>query len=121
MSTQQIVCRDCGEEFTPSPQKKIGYVNQCLACAEKKGDVDITGGNMIWHHKTAPELEIKYLNEAKEFARKTKRTGPGPVRSIIQSKYSHNSPDKKAAKVGSGTENGAQYISKCGEKRTVKL
>jgi len=66
-----LICRDCGEEFQ-FKRDKPGYVNQCEDCAE---DVERVGGNMIWSHKTAPEIEIKPMEQAKQFAKASKRFG----------------------------------------------
>jgi len=68
---KKIKCRDCGEEFRFT-KNKPGYVNQCEDCAT---DVERVGGNMIWSHKTAPEIEIKPMEQAKAFAKATKRFG----------------------------------------------
>lgn len=60
-----MTCKRCGRDFTPY-HGKPGYINECGEC---KPDVPLLGGNMIWDHKTAPELEIKSLGQAKAFAK----------------------------------------------------
>jgi len=119
------ICQKCGADFVLRPGKP-GLINQCPDCAT---DIAKVGGNMIWSHKTAPELEIKSMVEAKIFARATNRFGAGPLRAITQSKeQAHKSligespfdPGDGAAKTGSGAENRAQYFSRLGEKRIVK-
>lgn len=118
-------CRDCGSPFALFPGKP-GYVDQCENCAR---DVPLLGGNMIWTHKTAPSIEIKPMDQAVLFAKKQKRFGAGPLRSISQSKeQAHKSlvgqspfePGDGASKQGTGAEARALYYSKLGEKRSVK-
>lgn len=111
-----IECRDCEQSFTPNPNKP-GYYDQCPVCAEKMGDVELLGGNMIWHHKTAPYMELKSLSSARSFAKQTQRFGAGPLRSIVQSR---EDPSEPGCKLKSGAEPGAQYNSSLGEKRSVK-
>lgn len=119
-------CRFCTEPFTPLPGKP-GHIDVCYATecqrhdAKQTPEPDKLGGNMVWDHKTAPELEIKPLARAQAFAKLTRRTGCGPLRAITQSKAPARSPAHEASKAGSGTENRAQYYSRLGEKRTVKL
>jgi hypothetical protein len=106
-------CIECGLDFVLKPNKP-GLVGTCPDCSTET--VEQIGGNMIWEHKTAPMLEIKPVGEAEAFARKQKRFGAGPLRSIVTSK-STGDPGEKS---GSGAEAGAQYISGLGEKRSVK-
>lgn len=117
MKVELRVCRDCGDEFelvvgAPKP----GFVDQCPGCAT---EVPLLGGNMIWSHKTAPEIEVKTLVEARAFARLQKRLGAGVSRSLVESKK-REFEDVEASKDGSGAEPRALYISKLGEKRSVK-
>lgn len=109
----KVVCRDCGEEFEPN-YASPGFFNQCRVCSEVAGDVPRLGGNMIWHHKTGPEIEIKSMKEAKAFASKTARFGVGPLRSIVESKTPLGSDSYESSKSGSGAENRANYTSKLG-------
>lgn len=69
---------------------------------------------MVWHHKTAPELEIKPMSDAKDFASKTRRFGFGTTMSITQQK-------EKPMKRDEGVEVGVVYRSKLGEARSVKM
>ncbi len=109
-------CRDCGEEVIPY-RDKPGFVDQCGGCAR---DIAKLGGNMIWFHKTAPYIEIKPMKEAVRFAKANARSsGSSPLRSIVTSK--NDQAANEAGKAKSGAENYAQYNSKLGEKRTVKL
>lgn len=79
-------CRDCGREFKPMPGKP-GYIDQCPNCS--KPELDVYGGNMVWHHKTAPELEIKPLAAAKRFSKLQARSGSGPLRSITTARENY--------------------------------
>lgn len=63
-----------------------GYRNQCPNCSEKQEEPEHIGGNMIWDHKTAPELELKPMAKAKAFAKKTERFGAGVTKSITTSR-----------------------------------
>lgn len=127
MSSKVITCRTCSNPFTPYPNKP-GYVNQCTTCAEENmdNDVDLLGGNMVWHHKTAPELEIKYMVEAKKFAAKTRRFGFGVTCSLTECKSIDptfmcvTKESLQISKHKTGSEDGAQYVSSLGEKRNVK-
>lgn len=95
---------------------KPGYVNQCVDCAD---DVPLLGGNMIWSHKTAPEIEIKSMAAAKVFASKTRRFGAGVTCCLTQSKAT--GPDNNGGNPVNGLASaGQQYISRLGEKRVVK-
>src|SRR5579863_8276208 len=76
-----LICRNCGEEFVVRPGK-LGCIDQCVLCAT---DIPLLGGNMIWAHKTAPEIEIKSMVEAKAFAKKTRRFGAGVTCCLTQS------------------------------------
>lgn len=73
-----MTCKNCKTDFTPYPGKP-GYINQCTECAT---DVPLLGGNMIYTHKTAPELEIKPLAKAKVFASMQERFGIGVLKCI---------------------------------------
>jgi hypothetical protein len=73
----------------------------------------VVGGNMVWAHKTAPELEIKPMVFARSFAKATRRFGVGPLRSIVEGR-------EECLKAHSGAEPGAVYHSHLGEKRSVK-
>lgn len=108
-------CKDCGEEFNWYPGKP-GYINQCEECSD---DVPLQGGNMIWDHKTAPYIEIKPMKDALIFAKQTSRRNCGPLTSIVQRKEPPS--PAKYNKASSGAEDHAQYYSKLGEKRSVKL
>lgn len=41
---------------------------------------------MVWEHKTAPELELKPMQEAKKFARKQERFGAGVTKCLTEPK-----------------------------------
>jgi hypothetical protein len=126
------LCRYCEEPFKPMPNKPgridVCYKTDCQEQDEKEmPEPDRLGGNMIWNHKTAPEIEVKFLVEAKDFAKKTKRIGAGVVRSMTESKelsYAILTKQQfngdKAMKKQAGCGEGANYNSKLGEKRTVK-
>jgi len=97
--------------WAPASAPDPGLVDHCPNCSVET--TPRVGGNMVWTHKTAPELEIKPMRLAIQFARLQKRFGVGPLRAIVQAKEPSN-------KQGSGAEAGAQYTSHLGEKRTVK-
>lgn len=108
-----ISCRDCGNEFTPRPNKP-GFINQCEDCAT---DVPLLGGNVIYEHKTAGYIEIKSMAKAVEFNKVSKRHGHGVISSIVESK---STPlGRESSKFGSGAEAGAMYYSRLGEKRSI--
>ena len=111
---QERTCILCGITFRNYPGKP-GYITECTDCAK---DIPLVGGNMIWYHKTAPELEIKSLVNAKRFAKLNKRNSHGPLSSIVEKKY--GSEEKESSKNGSGTENRAIYNSPLGEKHSIK-
>jgi hypothetical protein len=105
------ICVVCDEEFLLTPDKP-GKINECARCATP-GPPKV-GGNMVWSHKTAPELEIKSMAEARRFAAQTRRFGAG-VTACLTTKREDSGKD------GSGAEPGAAYVSNLGEKRSVKL
>ena len=78
-----LECRKCGEEFEYKPGKP-GYRDECPACAK---DVPMLGGNMVWAHKTAPELEIKSMAQARAYAKQTRRFGAGVTVCLTEAKY----------------------------------
>jgi hypothetical protein len=103
-------CVVCESEFQLTADKP-GKINECPACSR---DVPRVGGNMVWAHKTAPELEIKPMAEARRFASRTRRFGAGVTACLTERR-------EDSGKDGSGAEAGAQYVSNLGEKRSVKL
>ena len=116
-----IKCRDCGDEFDMFPNKP-GFINQCSDCASRMhamgDDVEKLGGNMVYSHKTAPEIEIKPMAQALIFAKKQRRLGHGVIGCIVESKLTNQT--RESSKQGSGTEDRAVYYSNVGEKRSVK-
>ena len=108
-----MICRKCKQEFTPYVGKP-GYIDECPSCA---CDVPLVGGNMVWAHKTAPEIEIKSLASARAFAKVQRRfSASSPLASIVQGREAFN-PGTKAK---SGAQGGAGYSSRLNEKRVVK-
>lgn len=103
------ICKHCDEEFELKPGKP-GLIDYCPRHSHEI--VELTGGNMIWDHKTAPYIETKPMHDAKRFASLTRRLGAGVTRSITQSREPHLKDDG---------EPGSTYVSRLGEKRTVKL
>jgi hypothetical protein len=77
-------CAECGNRYRLT-QDKPGKINVCGDCG-RAGEVERAGGNMIWHHKTGPEIEIKSRSQAEAFAGKTRRLGAGVTASLTQSK-----------------------------------
>lgn len=78
-------CSECGARYRLTRQKP-GRIDQCGACGQRAGEVERVGGNMIWHHKTGPEIEIKSRSAAQAFAATTRRLGAGVTASLCQSK-----------------------------------
>ena len=103
-------CIKCNQIVILTPDKP-GRINECYDCG-RKSEIPRVGGNMIWSHKTAPDLEIKSMKEAKVFAKQQKRFGAGPLRSIVTSRE----PSTKEI----GANPGDQIISPLGEKHSVK-
>ena len=111
----------------------VCYKSECQEQEEQeRPEPDLLGGNMIWHHKTAPELVIKPLGSAQAFAKVQRRFGAGVLSSITCGKEmayaqltgntdSFGKPTDSSAKSGTGAERGAMYYSNLGEKRSVKL
>lgn len=53
-----IKCRECASEFNPyDTHNRDGYFNLCSNCYDEV-DVQKFKGEMIWTHKTAPEIVI---------------------------------------------------------------
>lgn len=77
-------CIDCGEQFSLYSSKP-GKINQCTDCGVKS-EVELLGGNMVFFHKTAPEIEIKTLSQAQRFAAQTVRVGHGINRGFMDLK-----------------------------------
>lgn len=80
-------CDDCSEEYKLTSDKP-GRINQCGECGESTelDGEERLGGNMIWTGKQAPEIEIKPISRAQDFADKTQRFGAGVTMSICESK-----------------------------------
>jgi hypothetical protein len=78
-------CSECGARYRLTRQKP-GRIDQCDRCGQRAGEVERVGGNMIWHHKTGPEIEIKSGTAARDFAAKTRRLGAGVTASLCESK-----------------------------------
>jgi len=109
-------CRNCGELYDPAHKAK-GYIYLCEECSGN--DVERTGGNMIWEHKTAPYIEIKPMGEAERFAKKQVRTSASsPLLSMCEARYSKEGQELDS-KRGSGAETYANYRSSLGESHTV--
>ena len=86
-TTSPRICIDCGEEFKITLDKP-GRINQCAECGESTelDGEERLGGNMIYTGKQAPEIEIKPISRAQDFAGKTQRFGAGVTMSICESK-----------------------------------
>lgn len=111
------LCRTCDEPFILHRSHQ-GFANVCPSCST--GDVDRVMGKVAWSGKHCMELEITSNRaEAMAFNRaQRRRNGACPIGSIIASRESQ--AGREASKQGSGAEFHALYISKLGEKRTVK-
>lgn len=64
-------CRACGATIPDRRLQAVPSTVWCVRCAEER--VERLGGNPVWTHKTAPEVEIKPESEAQAFASKTRR------------------------------------------------
>jgi hypothetical protein len=120
-----VICRFCGDEFTPAPNKpglrNVCYNAACVQAGEKlRPEVVLMGGNMIYDHKTAPELVIRQdIMEAKRWARLERRSNASsPLTSILQGREPISGANY--SKQDSGAEAHAMYYSPLGEKRHVK-
>ena len=76
-------CSKCKAEYVLKLDKP-GLIHHCPKCSVEK--VERLGGNMIYSHKTAPDLEIKPISKAVEFAGKQRRFGAGVTCCLTQSK-----------------------------------
>lgn len=88
----KLQCRDCGSMFTEKPNKP-GYRDQCPECSLKQPEPEPIGGNMVWTHKTAPELELKPMHKAKEFAKKQERFGAGVTKCLTERREPKSKPN----------------------------
>ena len=87
-AAQTKICIKCQAEFV-SFHGKPGLIGECERCGRKTAkarDPEMLGGNLVWSHKTAPELEIKTLKEARRFARLTARFGAGVTKCLVEAK-----------------------------------
>lgn len=67
-----MTCQACGASIPEARLKAMPTTVWCVQCADSR--VERVGGNMIWWHKTAPELQIKAsLTESKDFHRRYDR------------------------------------------------
>ena len=69
--------------------------------AEKR-DPESVDGFMVWSHKTAPELEIHPLKEAKKLWKQTARLGAGVTMVLAESK--HRAEPRDGGRDGFGRE-----------------
>lgn len=68
-------CAVCEEELTEQRLRAQPNATHCVRCLVASGDVALTVGLIIWHHKTAPEVEIG-TKLARETAGKKHMYGP---------------------------------------------
>jgi hypothetical protein len=66
-----------------------------------------------WEGKQTPIIRVTTAAKAIAFNKALRRSGPGPLCSIVTSL-------EAGSKTGSGAEGGAGYTSNLGEKRNVK-
>jgi hypothetical protein len=72
---QKRTCVRCGAEYSLY-KGKPGFVNECKDCGlESEEGLPRFGGNMIYSHKTAGEIQILSLDSAKHFANLARRIG----------------------------------------------
>ena len=76
-------CSNCNEAFILKPDKP-GNINHCPDCSFEP--FERLGGNMTWHHKTAPELQIRPLSQAQYLAKQQKRVGTGVTQCLVERK-----------------------------------
>jgi len=77
-------CR-CGREIEKARLKLLGS-DKCSECARRIGTTK-KKGIMIWHHKTAPEIQIVSADTHKQYKKDTYRRGAG---SILRNKSPKN-------------------------------
>jgi hypothetical protein len=76
-------CSKCKKDYLLTLDKP-GLIHHCPKCSTER--VERLGGNMIYSHKTAPDIEIKPISRAVEFASKQRRFGAGVTCCLTQSK-----------------------------------
>jgi hypothetical protein len=101
-------------QFTLTPTKP-GNINDCFNCAIET-EIAIVA-KVAYPSKNSSLVEIELTQDhaaANAFNGAQRRSGVGPLRSIVASR-------EPASKAKSGAEGGALYYSNLGEKRTVKF
>jgi hypothetical protein len=114
-----LICHICETEFLLLPDHP-GLATKCRECQDKGADTPRVMGKLAWSGKHSFELEITAnREEAIWFNNAQKRLGAGVTRSLCEPKEPRESA-LNYGKKGSGAEAGASYVSRLGEKRTVK-
>ena len=81
-------CSKCFGAYVLTPDKP-GLIHHCPECSRET--TERLGGNMVYSHKTAPEIEIKSISDAKVFAKKQRRFGAGVTQCLtVGRETAHN-------------------------------
>lgn len=107
-----MICIHCGREFRPMPDKP-GKVNECPRCAVET--VERVAGVMAWEGKHTPVLLLTDAATAKAYASRNRRGVSAPLSCLTRT-----GEEFTDSKRGTGSEAGAVYHSKLGEKRAVR-
>ena len=110
MKPKSTTCTVCGNPFVRK-HDHLGKANVCLNCGGQ--DVEPLMAEVSWEGKQTPIIRVTTAAKAKAFNKALRRSGPGPLSSIVSSRETDT-------KIGSGAEGGAGYNSNLGEKRNVK-
>jgi DksA/TraR C4-type zinc finger protein len=71
MTTTESRCVECERSIPAARLAAMPGTRWCVRCADSR--TERIGGNMVWSHKTAPELELRPLSEAREWHRRYDR------------------------------------------------
>lgn len=110
---RNVICIHCEREFRPAPDKP-GRVNECPRCAVET--VERAAGVMAWEGKHTPVLLLTDAATAKQFAARNRRAASAPLSCLAPANVDGMGDSKK----GSGSEAGAIYHTRMGEKRQVR-
>lgn len=108
-------CVNCGETFTPTPNKP-GKINECPNCAQET--TERHKAKVIWHNKHAPSIEITTPEEADRFNSKIRRHGASVNLASVVGR--EGASGRESSKQGTGTGLGDSYRSKFGEVHSIK-
>jgi hypothetical protein len=109
----------CGNLYDPDDPRKPGPIHLCADCGIDLETSDPLMACVSWENKHTPIITITDSHTAQVFNAQQRRQGNGPLSSIVQPKEARSAANY--SKRGSGGEDGAQYTTRLGEKRTVRL